>query len=163
MQKITPFLWFDKDAEEAINFYIDIFKNAPSGNFKDSEIVSITKYPSGYEEGPMANMEGKILTAVFKLGGSNFMALDGGPTFKHTPAISLYVDCEDQAEIDHFWDKMSTGSKYEMCGWLQDKYDVSWQIQPKNMADLVKPKKALDAMMKMKKINIAELEAAAKK
>ncbi len=160
MQKISPFLWFDKNAEEAINFYVEVFKNSPRGDASDSEIVDIHRYPTGYSEGPMAKMEGKVLTGVFRLAGQKFMALDGGPVFKFTPAISFYVECEDQAEIDYFWEKLSAVPEAEQCGWLADKYGVSWQIIPKNMGELIKSRKGLDAMLKMKKIVIAELEKA---
>lgn len=161
MQKITPFLWFDKNAEKAINFYIDIFKNSPSKDASDSELISIKRYPTGYSEGPMAGMGGKVLTAVFKLAGQKFMALDGGPVFKFTEAISLYVECEDQTEIDYFWGKMSANPENEQCGWLKDKFGLSWQIIPKNMGELVDSKEGLQAMLKMKKIVIADLEKAA--
>jgi predicted 3-demethylubiquinone-9 3-methyltransferase (glyoxalase superfamily) len=105
-------------------------------------------------------MQGKILTAVFKLAGQKFMALDGGPVFNFTPAISMYVECEDQSEIDYFWQKLSADPKFEQCGWLKDKYGLSWQIIPKNMDDLTKTKAGIDAMLKMKKIIIADLEQA---
>jgi predicted 3-demethylubiquinone-9 3-methyltransferase (glyoxalase superfamily) len=162
MNKIAPFLWFDKQAEEAINLYVDVFKGSPNKDAADSEILEIRRYPSGYSVGPMAGMEGKILTAVFKLAGQRLMALDGGPIFKFSPAISLYVECQDQVEIDYFWEKLSAVPEAEQCGWLSDKYGLSWQIIPKNMGDLVKTKPALDAMLKMKKIVIAELETAGK-
>jgi predicted 3-demethylubiquinone-9 3-methyltransferase (glyoxalase superfamily) len=163
LQKITPFLWFDKNAEEAMNFYIEVFKGAPSEVSKDSEIIEIARYPGGYTEGPMANMEGKVLTGIFKLAGQQIMCLDGGPHFKFSPAISLYVECEDQAEIDYFWQKMTTGPETEQCGWLVDKFGLSWQIIPKNMGKLIKTKPAMEAMLKMKKIVIADLEKAAAK
>lgn len=162
MQKVTPFLWFDKNAEEAMNFYVKVFKDSPNKDAADSKIISIHRYPSGYKEGPMAKMEGKVLTGVFKLAGQQFMALDGGPVFKFNPAVSLYIKCRDQAEIDYFWKKLSAFPKFEQCGWLNDKYGLSWQIIPKNMGQLLKSKPAIDAMLKMKKIVIAELEAAAK-
>lgn len=160
MQKISPFLWFDKNAEEAINFYIDVFKNSPAKDGADSEITHITRYPGGYKDGPMANMEGKVLTAEFKLAGMQFMALDGGPIFKFTEATSFYVGCEDQAEIDYFWEKLSAVPESEQCGWLKDKFGLSWQIIPKNMRELMSNKAAIDVMLKMKKINIAELQKA---
>src|SRR5437763_752838 len=119
MQKITPFLWFDKNAEEAMNFYTGIFKN--------SKIVNIKRYPEGPLEGPMKGMEGKILTAVFELEGQQFMCLDGGPFFKPTAAMSLYVECQDQQEVDYYWEKLSEGGDLnaQQCGWLQDKYGFS--------------------------------------
>ena len=165
MQKIRPFLWFDKNAEEAMNFYVEVFKGAPSKESQDSEIVHINRYPAGYNEGPMADMEGKVLTGVFKLAGQTFMCLDGGPqNWKFDESTSFYVECEDQAEIDYFFEKLSAVPESEICGWLKDKYGLSWQIIPKNMEELIsKSKAAMDAMLKMKKINIAELEAAGKK
>jgi predicted 3-demethylubiquinone-9 3-methyltransferase (glyoxalase superfamily) len=162
MQKITTFLWFDKDTEEAMNFYVDVFKDSPSKEAADSEVVDIVRYPSGYNEGPMANMEGKVLNGTFKLAGQKFYALDGGPIFKFNEAISLYIECEDQAEIDYFFEKFSAVPESEQCGWLKDKYGLSWQIIPKNMGELLKTKPQIDAMLRMKKINIAELEAAGK-
>lgn len=161
MQKITPFLWFDKNAEEAMNFYISVFKGSPAKDADDSEIVSIQRYPDGYSEGPMAGMEGKVLTGVFKLAGQQFMALDGGPVFKFTEATSFYVECRDQEEIDYFWEKMSAVPESEQCGWLKDKYGMSWQIIPKNMGELMKTKEAMEAMLKMKKIVITGLQKAA--
>lgn len=157
MQKIVPFLWFDKNAEEAMNFYIDVFAHSPSEQAKDSKILDILRYPKGYTEGPMAGMEGKVLTGIFTLAGQKLMCLDGGPVFEFTPAISLYVECKDQAEIDYFWEKMSADKKFEQCGWLKDKYGLSWQIIPINMGELVKTKSQMDAMLKMKKIDIQAL------
>jgi predicted 3-demethylubiquinone-9 3-methyltransferase (glyoxalase superfamily) len=161
MQKITPFLWFDKQAEEAMNFYVSVFKDSPSKEAADSEVVEIHRYPGGYSEGPMANMEGKVLTGVFKLAGQQFMCLDGGPQeFKFNEAASFYVACEDQAEIDYFFEKLSAVPESEICGWLKDKYGLSWQIIPKHMEDLLKSKSAIDAMLKMKKIDIQGLKDA---
>jgi predicted 3-demethylubiquinone-9 3-methyltransferase (glyoxalase superfamily) len=160
MQKITPFMWFDKNAEEAINFYVSIFMN--------SKIISIKRYPEGPLEGPMKGMEGKIITAVFELEGQRFMALDGGPFFKPTGAISFYVECDTQEEVDAYWDKLTEGGdpKAQQCGWLQDKYGFSWQIIPKalpaflNDPDPKKSSQVMQAMLKMKKIDVSELEAA---
>jgi predicted 3-demethylubiquinone-9 3-methyltransferase (glyoxalase superfamily) len=161
MQKVVTFLWFDKNAEEAMNFYVDIFRGSPSENAHDSGVIEITRYPSGYSEGPMANMEGKVLNGTFKLGGVEFYALDGGDQpFKFNEAISIYVSCEDQAEIDYFYEKLSAVPESEICGWLKDKYGLSWQIIPKNMGELLKTKAAIDAMLKMKKINIKQLKDA---
>jgi len=131
MQKITPFLWFDKNAEEAMNFYTSIFKN--------SKIVSIKRYPDGPLEEPMKGMEGKILTAVFELEGQTFMCLDGGPTFKPTEAMSLYVQCKDQQEVDYYWEKFSEGAdpKNQQCGWIKDKFGFSWQIIPDTLPTLL--------------------------
>jgi predicted 3-demethylubiquinone-9 3-methyltransferase (glyoxalase superfamily) len=160
MQKITPFLWFDKDTEEAMNFYVSVFKGSPAKDGEDSGIDTIVRYPSGYSEGPMAGMAGKVLTGIFRLSGQKFMALDGGPIFKFNESISLYVECADQAEIDYFWEKLSAVPESEQCGWLKDKFGVSWQIIPKNMEELMKSKSQIDTMLKMKKIDIAKLQAA---
>lgn len=160
MQKIVTYLWFDKNAEEAMNFYVDIFKNSPSKEAVDSEVVEIVRYPGGYKEGPMAKMEGKVLNGTFKLAGQKFYALDGGPIFKFTEAVSLYVECADQAEIDYFWEKLSAVPESEQCGWLKDKFGLSWQIIPRNMGELLKTKEQIDTMLKMKKIVIADLEVA---
>lgn len=161
MQKITPFLWFDNNAEEAINFYTSIFK--------DSKIVSLQKYPDNVDDEHMKGMEGKVLTAVFELQSQTFMALDGGPIFKPTEAISFSVSCEDQEEVDHLWNSLSEGGDpaSQQCGWLKDKYGFSWQIiptaLPRLMSDPDKAKagRVMMAMMKMKKIDVAALEAAA--
>jgi predicted 3-demethylubiquinone-9 3-methyltransferase (glyoxalase superfamily) len=161
MQKITPFMWFDKQAEEAMNFYVSIFPN--------SRIVSIMRYPEGIKEGPMAGFDGKVLTAVFELLGQTFMCLDGGPFFKPTGAMSLYVECEDQKEVDAYWNKLAEGGdpKSQQCGWIQDKYGFSWQIIPKVLPKLLtdpdkkKAGRVMQAMLKMKKIVVADLEKAA--
>lgn len=160
MQKITNCLWFDKEAEEAMNFYVEAFKGSPGKEAQDSEVVSIERYPTGYSEGPLAGMENKVLNGIFKLAGQNFFCLDGGPIFKFNESISLMVECDDQGEIDYFWGKLLAGPDPGQCGWLKDKFGLSWQIIPKNMGDLIKTRPAMDAMMKMKKINIAELKAA---
>jgi predicted 3-demethylubiquinone-9 3-methyltransferase (glyoxalase superfamily) len=139
MQKITTFLWFDKDTEEAMNFYVDVFKGSPSKEAADSEVVDIFRYPSGYTEGPMANMEGKVLNGTFKLAGQKFYALDGGPIFKFNEAISLYVECEDQAEIDYFFEKFSAVPESEQCGWLKDKYGLSWPSKHLNLKAFPSP------------------------
>lgn len=159
-QKITPFLWFDKDAEEAMKFYTSVFKN--------SKIVSVKRYPDEPLEGPMKGMEGKILTGVFELEGQRFMALDGGPFFKPSNAVSFYVECETQEEVDYYWDKLTEGGdpKAQQFGWLQDKYGFSWQIIPAalprmlNDPDSGKAGRVMQAMLRMKKIEIEELEQA---
>lgn len=161
MQKIIPSLWFDKDCEEALNLYTSIFP--------DSKIVSIKRYPEGITEGPMVGLDGKVLTAVFELFGQRFMALDGGPYFKPNGAVSFMVECDDQAEVDNYWEKLTEGGNPEaqQCGWLQDKYGFSWQIIPKRMGELLsdtdteKSNRVMQAMLKMKKIDIAGLEEAA--
>ncbi|PWU23540.1 hypothetical protein C5B42_02685 [Candidatus Cerribacteria bacterium 'Amazon FNV 2010 28 9'] len=160
MQKITPFLWFDKNAEEAMHFYTSIFKSA--------KIVSLQRYPDGPLDGPMKGMEGKVLTAVFELEGQTFMAIDGGPFFKPTGAVSFYVECETQEEVDHYWNALAQGGdpKAQQCGWLQDKYGFSWQIVPTALPrllqdkDPVKSGKVMRAMMQMKKIEVSKLEEA---
>jgi predicted 3-demethylubiquinone-9 3-methyltransferase (glyoxalase superfamily) len=152
-QKITPFLWFDTQAEEAINHYISIFKN---GRILDSS------YYGDAGPGP----KGALMTARFELFGQQFIALNGGPHFKFTEAISLCVDCESQAEVDEFWEKLSAGGSKSQCGWLKDKYGLSWQIVPRRLLELmqapdpVKSKRVFGAMMTMSKIDIAALEAA---
>ena len=165
MQKIVPCLWFDKECEEAIKFYISIFNSAPH-SAKNSKIVSIERYPEEPLDIPVKGMEGKILTGIFELSGQRFMALDGGPLFKFTEAISFYVECADQEEVDYFWERLSAVPESEQCGWLKDKYGLSWQIIPKRMGELlsdkdkVKAKRVMDAMLKMKKIVIKDLEKA---
>ena len=159
MQKITPCMWFDNNCEEAINFYVS--------TFPDSKIVSIKRYPEGVEEGPMKGMGGKILTVIFELFGQRFMALDGGPIFKPTEAISFEVECETQEEVDAYWNKLSAVPASEQCGWLKDKFGFSWQIVPKVLGELMsdpdeaKAGRVLQAMMQMKKLDIAGLQAAA--
>jgi predicted 3-demethylubiquinone-9 3-methyltransferase (glyoxalase superfamily) len=165
MQKIVPCLWFDKEAEEAINFYISIFNSAPK-SAKKSMIVSIQRYPEEPSNIPIKGMEGKILTAIFELNGQRFIALDGGSIFKFTEVTSFYVECADQEEVDYFWEKLSAVPEAEQCGWLKDKYGLSWQIIPKRMGELlsdkdkVKARRVMDAMLKMKKIVIEDLEKA---
>ncbi len=158
MQKITPCLWFDKNAEEAMNMYTSIFP--------DSKIVSIQRYPDGPLEEPMKGMEGKVLTGIFELNGQSFMALYGGPTFKFTEAISMQVECKDQEEVDYYWDRLLEGGEASVCGWLKDKFGLSWQVTPKILGELmadedkVKSKRVLDAMMQMVKIDVATLQKA---
>jgi predicted 3-demethylubiquinone-9 3-methyltransferase (glyoxalase superfamily) len=165
MQKIVPSLWFDKETEEAINFYISVFKGSPH-NAVDSRIISITRYERGMEVPGAEQMEGKVITAIFELNGQRFMALDGGPVFKFNEAVSFYVECEDQDEVDYFWNRLSAVAEAEQCGWLKDKFGLSWQIVPKQLGELLGSplrKKALaatNAMLKMKKIVIADLQRA---
>jgi predicted 3-demethylubiquinone-9 3-methyltransferase (glyoxalase superfamily) len=159
MQKITPYLWFDKNAEEAMEFYV--------GVFKDSRIVSIQRYPDGIKEGPMANMDGKVLNGIFELEGQRFMALDGGPIFKFTEATSFYVECGTQEEVDYYWERLSAVPESEQCGWLKDKFGLSWQIIPRQLGELMgdpdkkKAGRVTQAMLQMKKIVISDLEKAA--
>jgi predicted 3-demethylubiquinone-9 3-methyltransferase (glyoxalase superfamily) len=147
MQKITPFLWFDGKAEEAMQFYVSIFKN--------SKIVSTMPGP-----------DGKVLTGTFQLEGQQFMALNGGPQFKFTEAISLFVNCETQAEVDDLWNKLTAGGAESQCGWLKDKFGLSWQIIPSVLGrllgdkDRVKANRVMQAMLQMKKIDIAKLQQA---
>lgn len=154
MQNIIPSLWFDNNCEEAMNFYVSVFPN--------SKIVSITYYPEGVNEPHMAGMEGKVLNGEFELNGKRFVALDGGPVFKFNEAISFIINCKDQEEIDYYWEKLSAVPESEQCGWVKDKYGLSWQIIPENMGVLLKTNQAIEAMLKMKKIDIAALEAIGK-
>ena len=165
MQKIIPSLWFDQETEEAINFYVSVFNGSPNKSGV-SRIISIQRYEKGMEIPGGADMTGKVLTAIFELNGQRFMALDGGPIFKFNEAVSFYVECEDQEEVDYFWGKLSAIPESEQCGWLKDKYGLSWQIIPEQMGKLLSDpnrKKALaatNAMLKMKKIVIADLQKA---
>jgi predicted 3-demethylubiquinone-9 3-methyltransferase (glyoxalase superfamily) len=159
MKEITPFLWFaDNNAEEAVTLYTSIFPN--------SRLISMKRYPEGVQSGPMKDMGGKVLTAVFELNGQRFMALDGGPVFHPTPAISFLVECESQEEIDRYWEALSSDPASEQCGWCKDKYGFSWQIVPATMEkwisgpDTVGARRALDAMMQMKKLDMQALEDA---
>ena len=154
-QKITPFLWFDTQAEEAVNFYTSIFKNSKVGN--------MSRYTG---EGAKASgqPEGTVMTMAFTLDGQNFTAINGGPVFKFTEAISLVVNCEDQEEVDHFWNKLTEGGQEVQCGWLKDKFGLSWQVVPRQLGELMsgpKAGKVMGAMLKMKKIVIKDLEEAA--
>src|SRR5215216_4549269 len=124
MQKITPFLWFDKQAEEAINFYISIFKN--------SKIINMSRYG---EAGP--GPKGTVMVATFQLEGQQFMALNGGPQFKFTEAISLFIDCKTQEEVDELWEKLSAGGEKSRCGWLKDKYGLWWQVIPTVLGEMM--------------------------
>jgi predicted 3-demethylubiquinone-9 3-methyltransferase (glyoxalase superfamily) len=165
MHKITPFLWFDKETEEAMNFYISVFDGAP---FKtgDSRVINIARYEKGMEVPGGEDMTGKVITAEFELNGQRFMALDGGPIFKFNEALSLHVECQDQAEVDYFWEKLSAVPEAEQCGWVKDRYGLSWQIIPKQLGELLgdpnreKALAATNAMLKMKKIVIADLQRA---
>lgn len=153
MQKITPFLWFDNKAEEAVNFYISIFQG--------SKIVSVMRYG---EAGP--GPKGTVMGLTFQLCGQEFMALNGGPEFTFTPAISLFVKCESQQEIDELWEKLSQGGQKQRCGWVKDKYGLSWQIVPTILGELLqdksaeKSKRVMQAMLQMDKLDIEALKAA---
>lgn len=153
MQKITPFLWFDDKAEEAMNFYVSIFKN--------SKVERVTRYG---DAGP--GPKGSVMSATFQLEGQEFYALNGGPHFQFTPAISFFVNCETQQEVDELWDKLSAGGKAERCGWLKDKYGLSWQIIPSTLGKMLgdpnpaKAKSVMTAMLQMEKIDIQALQQA---
>jgi predicted 3-demethylubiquinone-9 3-methyltransferase (glyoxalase superfamily) len=152
-QKITPFLWFDANAEEAVTFYTSIFKNSKIGN--------VTRYEKG-TPGP----EGSVMTVSFELDGQKFVALNGGPAFKFTEAVSFVVNCDSQQEIDFFWKKLSKGGQLLECGWLKDKFGLAWQIVPAILwewfKDPAKTGRVLQAVMKMKKLDIKKLERAAR-
>lgn len=164
MQKITPFLWFDKNTEEAVNFYVSVFSGRGD---KDSRVLGMTRYG---EAGAKASgmPKGSVMTIPFRLAGQNFTAINGGPVFKFTPAISLVIRCENQEEVDWYWDKLSEGGdpKAQQCGWLQDKYGLSWQVVPDVLPKVLQdkdPQKAqrvMQAMLHMKKIDIKTLEQA---
>ena len=153
MQKITPFLWFDTQAEEAANFYVSIFKN--------SKIGSIRRYG---DAGP--GPKGSVMTITFQIEGQDFVALNGGPVFKFTPAISFFVDCQTQEEVDQLWAKLSEGGRTDQCGWLQDRFGVSWQIIPNVLMKLLgdpdpaKATRVMKAMLQMTKIDIQRLQQA---
>ena len=153
MQKITPFLWFNDKAEEAMNFYVSIFKN--------SKVGTVTRYG---DAGP--GPKGSVMSATFQLEGQDFYALNGGPQFTFTPAISFFVNSETQQEVDELWDKLSEGGRKDRCGWLQDKYGLSWQIIPTILSTMLRDKdpakanRVMQAMLQMSKIDIARLKQA---
>ena len=147
MQKVTPFLWFDDKAEEATHFYVSLFRNATIENISRSS-------------------DGKVMSTSFQLDGQRFLALNGGPHFKFTEAVSLYVNCETQAEVDELWERLSEGGQKQRCGWLKDRYGLSWQIIPSTLntllqdKDAAKSSKVMQAMLKMEKLDIAGLQQA---
>jgi predicted 3-demethylubiquinone-9 3-methyltransferase (glyoxalase superfamily) len=151
--KITPFLWFDHEAEEAANFYVSLFE--------DSRIQGVARYG---KSGP--GPEGSVMTVSFELAGQQFTALNGGPHFRFTEAVSFVVHCADQEEVDHFWDRLSEGGRESQCGWLKDRYGLSWQIIPVALPELLKADnpetsgRVMQALLKMKKLDIAALEKA---
>jgi predicted 3-demethylubiquinone-9 3-methyltransferase (glyoxalase superfamily) len=156
MQRITPFLWFDKQAEEAAKFYCSVFKN--------SKILGITRQLEG-----SGAAKGAVLTVQFRLGDQEYVALNGGPHFKFTEAISLMINCKDQKEVDYYWEKLLAGGGQESaCGWLKDKYGLSWQVTPTILLEMVsdkdrkKAQRAFDAMLQMRKIDIPKLKEAYK-
>ncbi len=154
MQKLTPFLWFDTEGEDAAEFYVSVFPN--------SRIVDVTHYG---EAGPRA--AGTVMTVTFELDGQRFVALNGGPDFTFSEAISFEVECEDQDEVDSYWNTLSEGGEQGPCGWLKDKFGLSWQIVPRRLTELLsdpdtaKAQRVMGAMLQMRKIEIAELERAA--
>ena len=153
MQKITPFLWFDGNAEEAVNFYVSILKN--------SKVLGVTRYG---EAGP--GPAGTVLTVDFQLEGQEFIALNGGPQFKFTEAVSFAVNCETQEEIDELWEKLSEGGEKSSCGWLKDKYGLSWQVVPSVLGEMMQDKdperanRVMEAILKMDKLDIKALKRA---
>jgi len=154
MQKITPFLWFDANAEEAVSFYTSVFKN--------SKIDEISRYG---DSGP--GPKGSVMVINFELDGQKFMALNGGPVFKFTEAISFVVNCKDQEEVDYYWEKLTDGGKEVECGWLKDRFGLFWQVVPTILGELLadkdpaKRERVMKAMLQMKKIDIEELKGAA--
>ena len=154
MQKITPFLWFDSQAEEAANYYVSVFRN--------SRIRRTARYG---DAGP--GPKGSVMTVEFELDGNEFVALNGGPHYKITPAVSFVVNCKDQADVDYYWDKLTAGGLPVQCGWLTDKFGVSWQVVPTRLSELLvdpdkaKAQRVMSAMMKMIKLDVPTLEQAA--
>jgi predicted 3-demethylubiquinone-9 3-methyltransferase (glyoxalase superfamily) len=146
--RISPFLWFDSNAEEAVDFYLSVFEN--SRRLDELRNVDDSRAPKV-----------SVLTIAFELDGQKFTAINGGPSFKFTEAVSFVVRCDSQQEVDQYWAKLSAGGSEVQCGWLKDKFGLSWQIVPARLPDLVRHPKAMQAMMKMKKLDIAELERAA--
>ncbi len=154
MTHVTPFLWFDDGAEAAIALYTSLIPG--------SEIVSVSRYPDG-----VPNMSGKVMHAHFRLAGRDYFAMDAGPQFPFTEAISLYVECPDQSEVDRYWSTLTEGGEEQPCGWLKDRWGLSWQIIPGRLMELIRDPdpdrshRAVQAMLNMRKIDIATLEAAA--
>lgn len=146
--RITPFLWFDSNAEQAVAYYLSVFKNSR----QTSKMVRETDDPSG--------PKGTVLTIGFELEGLQFTALNGGPVYKFNEAVSFAVRCDNQDEIDYYWDKLTDGGSEIACGWLKDRFGLCWQVTPARIGELIKHPKAMQAMMQMKKLNIAELERA---
>jgi predicted 3-demethylubiquinone-9 3-methyltransferase (glyoxalase superfamily) len=153
MQKITPFLWFNDNAEEAVKFYVSLFKN--------SKIETIARYGDS-----SAGPKGAVMSLTFQLEGQEFMALNGGPVFTFSPAISFFVDCKTQEEVDLLWEKLSEGGEQQQCGWLRDRFGISWQIVPSILGKLtgdpdpVKAQRVVQAMLQMHKLDIAGLQRA---
>ncbi len=163
MQKITPYLWFDKQAEEAATLYVDLFKARPGTPAGESKVVEVSRYS---EAGP--GEPGAAMVVSFELEGQEFTALNGGPEFNFTEGISFLVHCKSQEEVDHFWNALtSDGGEESQCGWLKDRFGLSWQIIPDRLMELLgdpdpgRSQRAMQAMLQMQKIDIAELERAA--
>lgn len=158
MQKITPSLWFNMNAEEAMNYYVSVFKN--------SRIIRMDTYPDESLDEHFKGMAGKVINGEFELDGTRFICLDGGPAFTFNEAVSFTVNCKDQAEVDYYWEKLSAVPEAEQCGWCKDKFGVSWQIVPTRLGELLndpdteKSNRAMQAMMKQHKLDIAELARA---
>ena len=157
MQKITPFLWFDNQAEEAVNYYLSIFKN--------SKTLNVARY--GDDAAKVSGRpNGSVMTVSFQLDGQQFVALNGGPVFSFSPAISFVVNCQTQQEVDELWEKLSAGGEQQQCGWIKDKYGVTWQIVPTALGELLsnpdaaKAQRVMQAMLQMKKLDIAGLKRA---
>ena len=153
MPKIHPFLWFDDRAEEAMNFYVSIFPN--------SKVLNVTRYGPG-----SPGAEGSVMTADFELDGQRVTALNGGPNFSFSEAVSFVIDCEDQAEVDHYWDRLVEGGAPSQCGWLKDRFGFSWQVVPRQIFETLGGpdpegrKRAMAAMLRMRKLDVGELQAA---
>jgi len=150
--RITPFLWFDANAGQAVDFYLSIFKNSRRlGELRNTAT-----------DDPRVVPKGNVLTVSFELDGQRFTALNGGPMFKFTEAISFVVRCDSQDEVDYYWSKLTAGGSESQCGWLKDKFGISWQVVPARIGELIQHPRAMQAMMGMKKLDIAELERAAR-
>jgi predicted 3-demethylubiquinone-9 3-methyltransferase (glyoxalase superfamily) len=155
MRKVSPFLWFDAQAEEAVNFYVSLFPNA--------KVTDVSRYPAD----AAGKRAGSVMTVEFEIDGVTMVALNGGPEFKFNEAVSLSIDCDSQAEVDRYWKALSDGGEEGPCGWLKDRYGLSWQVNPSRLGELLRdpdPKRAkaaMEAMLKQKKIVLAEIEAAA--
>ena len=160
MQKITPSLWFDTNAKEAMEYYVSVFPN--------SRILSVDTYLDESLDEHFKGMSGKVINGVFELDGQKFICLDGGPIFKFNEAVSFTVECKDQEEVDYYWEKLSHVPEAQQCGWCKDRFGISWQIVPKQLGEVMSGedaegvKRATMAMMKMKKLIVADLEAAYK-
>jgi predicted 3-demethylubiquinone-9 3-methyltransferase (glyoxalase superfamily) len=164
MQRITTHLWFDKNAEEAMNYYVDSFNSVFKNN--NSKIINITYYPENAQNEHLKGMDGKVLQGIFELEGQQFRCLDGGPIFQFNESSSLYVEVDSQEELDALWEKLSAVPESEQCGWCKDKFGLSWQIIPKRLGELMgdpdkeKSGRVMEALMPMHKIDIAKLEEA---